>query len=1153
VWGLVVSRIFLSHSSTDNPTAFALRDWLVAEGWNDLFLDLDPERGIVAGERWERALNEAASRCEAVLFLISKAWLASRWCLKELNLAHRLNKRMFGLLIEDIPLNELSPDFTSTWQLVRLATGRDHKMFRVTLPITGEEMHVTLSEQGLIHLKNGLKKAGLDASFFAWPPPGDRNRSPYRGLRPLEAEDVGIFFGRDAEIITALDTLRGLREVTPPRLLIILGASGAGKSSFLRAGLIPRLQRDDRNFLPLPVVRPERAVLTGDAGFVRSLEVALNAQGLMLTRADLKTKVVDGGNSVSSILETLAEKVTPLPINNQDETRPPTLVLSIDQGEELFLTEGAEEASRFLSLLKELLLSKFPDLICLFTIRSDAYEVLQTSPILEGIKQNTLSLSPLPKGAYVTVIEGPAGRFNASNRKLKIEPALTQALLSDIEAGGAKDALPLLAFTLERLFLEYGGDGDLRLDEYEKLGRVRGSIEAAVERAFVAANNDPTIPKDRAARLNLMRRGFIPWLAGIDPDTGAPRRRVARLSEIPSEARSLIRHLVEQRLLTTDTKAGGEVTIEPAHDALLRQWGLLEGWLEEDFAALATLEGVKRTARDWDANNRDPNWLVHRGRRLHDAERIDERLEFASSLDDSNREYIAACQAKEEAELRLENARNKRERRSRLRKIIGFPIALLLFLALQFYPESAIPLLERFVSDTLTGFAADKLPAQHPSLAVITIDDRTLQNEGYIVPVDRTILAELVKRLDEAGVNVIALDLPFIKSTESAKDQALLYAIHSAKAKVILAVSDDRRLNDYQRSFQRTFISSAGRQVAYTSLEVDIDGVIRQRPNAEVPLAPISLSEQIAAQSGVPTSSSARIAWLRRPANGGDQFLTLNALDILTSNNQEGPSGLLRGRLVLIGTTFDDGLRYSTPLLPPDGYGGSSRLPEVFVHAHIVAQLIDGRSVGTVLPQNVRYLVAGLALFAFLVGLSIKSTWLNLLVCGFAVIGFVQFQLMSYWQLRVLFPFSFALISWLLGQSAGRMFGSLAINYEVRASRILNSLLSFGGYGIIGLCLLLSLLMFVPALEEMSPVLPLGFLILALILAGLARHKLSGPQIFGILVVTAPLVFLTSESLLDFSNLEALKDHGFTISTILSVLLIVVGAVLIVRRQITSN
>jgi hypothetical protein len=78
-----MSRIFLSHSSANNAEAVGIRNWFAAEGWNEVFLDLDPERGIVAGERWERALNEAASRCEVVLFLISQRWLDSRWCLNE--------------------------------------------------------------------------------------------------------------------------------------------------------------------------------------------------------------------------------------------------------------------------------------------------------------------------------------------------------------------------------------------------------------------------------------------------------------------------------------------------------------------------------------------------------------------------------------------------------------------------------------------------------------------------------------------------------------------------------------------------------------------------------------------------------------------------------------------------------------------------------------------------------------------------------------------------------------------------------------------------------------------------------------------------------------------------------------------------------------
>ena len=199
-----MSRLFLSHSSANNAEAVAIRDWLAAAGWNDVFLDLDPERGISAGERWERALNAAASRCEAVLFLISRDWLKSSWCLKEFNLARRLNKRLFGVLIEAIPVADLPADLTGAWQVVDLASGQDHTMLRVTLPRTHAEAHVTFSKEGLARLRSGLAKAGLEPRFFAWPPERDPNRSPYRGLKPLEADDAGIFFGRDAPIVEAL-------------------------------------------------------------------------------------------------------------------------------------------------------------------------------------------------------------------------------------------------------------------------------------------------------------------------------------------------------------------------------------------------------------------------------------------------------------------------------------------------------------------------------------------------------------------------------------------------------------------------------------------------------------------------------------------------------------------------------------------------------------------------------------------------------------------------------------------------------------------------------------------------------------------------------------------------------------------------------------
>ena len=320
--------------------------------------------------------------------------------------------------------------------------------------------------------------------------------------------------------------------------------------------------------MPLPVVRPERAALHGETGLVRSIEMAARTRGLKRSRADIKAAVDSGAAAVAALFGEIAEAARAPALGEETAPAPPRVVLSIDQGEELFAAEGSAEAEAFLGLLRDLVSAPDSNLIVLVTIRSDSYERLQTAPALEGVRQDTLSLPPMPRGAYQTVIEGPAARLRDTARALRIEPALTAALLADIEEGGGKDALPLLAFTLERLYLEYGGDGDLTLAEYEQLGRIRGSIDAAVEGALKAADADPAVPRERGAREALLRRALIPWLAGIDPETGSPRRRVARLSEIPEEARPLIRHLIDARLLATDPVAEtAETTIEPAHEA----------------------------------------------------------------------------------------------------------------------------------------------------------------------------------------------------------------------------------------------------------------------------------------------------------------------------------------------------------------------------------------------------------------------------------------------------------------------------------------------------------------------------------------------------------------------------------------------------------
>ncbi|HEV7277088.1 MAG TPA: TIR domain-containing protein [Devosiaceae bacterium] len=657
-----MTRIFISHAGTDDVAARVLVDWLASEGWDDVFLDFSTDNGIAPGERWRQALHEAANRCEAVLFLISPAWLASDWCRREFHLAVRLNKRMFAVIIEpNIAPDDIPSELTDTWQISSLASGVDHELYKAA-DRHGNEGYVTFSRAALKDLRIGLSKAGLDPKFFAWPPPSDPGRAPYRGLAPLDIDDAGIFFGREGPILEAMDMLRGLREAPGPRMVAIIGASGAGKSSFLRAGLLPRLARDDRNFITLPVIRPENGALYGGTGLLPALESALLAGGIKVSRATLRTDIEAGGDRLLDRFRSLLPRV-----------QPPAIIIAIDQAEEAFTSEGRTEGGALFVRLRQLTEASEVRVLVILTIRSDAFEYLQTAPELEGASPHPFNLPPIPRGAYQTIIEGPAARFKRDERRLVIDPKLVAALLTDVDGAG-KDALPLLSFTLSRLFIEHGGDGDLTLAEYQEgLGGLGGAIDSAVALAFAAADADPRVPRGREAKLALVRHGLIPWLAGIDLATNAPRRKVARWDDLPAESQPLIRRLVDQRLLATDVDVTGVRTVEPTHEALLRQWPTLRGWLAEDFGLLSILEGVQQAARDWLAHGRDPAFLAHTQGRLSSAELVESRQDLCANLLTLDIEYLDACRA-------LEHSRRNRER-ARQRRLLWASIAAAVVLA----------------------------------------------------------------------------------------------------------------------------------------------------------------------------------------------------------------------------------------------------------------------------------------------------------------------------------------------------------------------------------------------------------------------------------------------------------------------------------------
>lgn len=640
-----MSKIFLSHSSLDNGPAIAIAEWLKENGWDEYFLDLDPERGIAAGERWERALYQAATRCEAVLFLISRNWLASPWCLREMELAYKLNKHIFAVLIDDTPRAAV-PKTISPWQMANLHRGQDHALIEVKLP-DQRLAQVTFSRAGLAALKAGLRRAQIDSIHYVWPPEGEPDRAPWRGLEPLESRDAGIFFGRDGQIIGALDKIRALREAAPPRLMAIIGASGAGKSSFLRAGLIPRLKRDDHNYLVLPVIRPE-------GGALKSLTASLGQTALDLrlglAQHDIGKAVSQAaeGNpqELSALLTRMAETARP-PIIDGEAAPPPAIVLPIDQGEELFHSSGRAAGSAFLSLLTRLLLLDSPRLLALVTIRSDSYDLLQRARELEDIRHEAFSLPPLARGNYVDVIRRPLEVLNRhlsnSGHSLKFDPSIIERLTATLDEGAGRDALPLLAFTLARLYRDFHARGHITVADYDAVGGISGSIDAAVDSALARAAEDRRTSNE-AVLEDMLRQTMIPRFAGIDPETGTARRRAARYDMLPSEALPLVDALIAERLLTRDND-----TVEPAHEALLREWKALTQWLAEDREQLITLEGVQRAAADWEANRQHKDYLAHREGRLASAEGLVQRPDLWGGFTETDHAYLRACREAENA------------------------------------------------------------------------------------------------------------------------------------------------------------------------------------------------------------------------------------------------------------------------------------------------------------------------------------------------------------------------------------------------------------------------------------------------------------------------------------------------------------------------
>ncbi len=655
-----MSRIFLSHSSRDNRQAIALRQWLIGQEpplANEIFLDLDRDSGIRSGVRWKDALRQASSRCEAVICLLSPNWEASAECKTEYRFAEYLNKKIFSARIAPLA----GDDPTREWQQIDLFGSGP----ATAVDIGDGAAPVSFSSEGLYRLREGIVGAGIGAESFVWPPPNDPERAPYRGWDPLEEVDAAVFFGRDAQILRGLDALRGMRRSAVETLFVVLGPSGTGKSSFLRAGLLPRLRRDDREFMLLQIVRPQRNVLTGDTGLARAVHTTRTQLGFTSPGlGDIKQACLGGDAAqLAQWLREIQQAASARLLIEAGEMPLPTLVLPLDQAEELFGADAGAEASAFLDLIAALAAcgegSERLGLIVAVTIRTDRYQALQTAPQLARVSTVLFDeLKPMPRTQFKEVITGPAARATEGGRPLSIEPALVDRLLDDCTEGA--DTLPLLALTLARLHEDYGSDGALALPEYLSMGGIQSVVHTEIG-SLLAAD-----PEQRATQLQQLRAAFIPWLAAINPDNDQPLRRVARWDELPEQSHPILEKLVARRLLVKDNR-DGEVVVEVALESLLRQWDELAQWLTEQREDLKNADSIERGAQAWERSHRDDAWLLQ-GTRLTDAETLSAASEFRARMQPCQ-EFLRASRAREDeraqAERRQQDAELQAEKERR--------------------------------------------------------------------------------------------------------------------------------------------------------------------------------------------------------------------------------------------------------------------------------------------------------------------------------------------------------------------------------------------------------------------------------------------------------------------------------------------------------
>lgn len=567
--------VFISYNAEDYQAVTTLAERLKQQALQ-VFFD---RWHLIPGQPWPERLIQVLQDCSAVAICIGPGEMGL-WQQREMHLALERQNQEPGFPVIPVLLPGANPslDFLSQNMWVDFRGGIDEPL-------------------ALNMLKAAIRGESLDEAIKERLQETINSICPYRGLHYFREQDAGFFFGRD-QAITELQN-----KLQDHPFVALVGASGSGKSSVIRAGLLSQLRKQiDEPWEIITIVPGDRPLYNLAAGLMPLLEPELGENALLIETDTQAKALLQGSLQIRDVIQRILQK----------QAGTAHFLLVVDQWEELYTVaakasrdeepnreKNINQVRRFIDGLLDACDAHIMHVV--ITLRGDFMGEVIAYRRLSDVMQNAqINLGPMTQEELRLAIEKPAQKVN-----IDFEPGLVDTLLTDV--GDEPGNLPLLEFVLDRLWRdENRHGGSFRHRAYQDMNKLKGALADKADDIY-----NKKVPQDQCKLRQIMLR-----LVHSSEQSKYSRRR-ASYDELGEDTEQLINELIEERLVISNQgQKNNQKTLEVTHEALFSDWPLMQQWLLEDRDFLWWRQRLYGDLKEWQQTHQGLN-----GQRLSDARR----------------------------------------------------------------------------------------------------------------------------------------------------------------------------------------------------------------------------------------------------------------------------------------------------------------------------------------------------------------------------------------------------------------------------------------------------------------------------------------------------------------------------------------------------